>query len=291
MNSAAVRPSVLAGTWYSDDPSKLRMSIESLLASSRPLEAAPVGAPLRGLILPHAGHKYSGRTCANGVALLRGSAVRRVILIGPSHRSAVAGMVVPEWTHFETPLGAVPVDVAAVRKLSAAGAGVSNSPHEREHCIEVLLPFFQVVLKEFSIAPILAGKLSDAERRRMAVHLRELLTDGTVIVASSDFVHYGADFDFEPDVGSDVRAGVRQIDEGAMAYIRSKDSAGLLDYRAQTGATICGILPIAILIDAIPAESVARLAHYSQSADVSGETDHMVSYASVGFFESPAGGA
>lgn len=252
---------------------------------TRQKSSASIGAAkLLGLVLPHAGHKYSGRTCGAGVAAARGKNFSKVILIGPSHRMFVRGAVVSGATHFETPLGTVPVDLAAVRRLTGAGIPCSDDPHEREHCLEILLPFFQAALREFQIVPILVGSISDLDRARLVDHLRAVVDDRTLVVASSDFVHYGEDFDYAPDVGPDVRAGVRKIDEGAIDYIRTLDAAGLLEYRQRTGATICGIAPIAALIDLMPEKSQVELADYSQSADVTRDTDHMVSYASLAVY-------
>ncbi len=290
-----IRPSALAGAWYPSDPRDLKLSVESYIAwgsrlpsCSPPCQGGEGGgshsAALRGLVLPHAGHKYSGQTCGAGVALARGKNFSKVILIGPSHRMFVRGAVSSGATHFETPLGTVPVDLASVRRLAAAGVFCSDDPHQREHCLEILLPFFQSALKEFQIVPILVGSLSDSDRGRLVEALREVSDDRTLVVASSDFVHYGDDFDYVPEVGPDVRAGVRKIDEGAIDYIRALDPKGLLEYRRLTGATICGIVPIAVLLDCLPEKSHVEFIDYSQSADVTQDTNHMVSYASIAFF-------
>lgn len=289
MEALKIRPSALAGTWYPDDPALLKVSIEMYL--SRGLEGrltAPKSNPSRlwGLILPHAGHKYSGLTCAAGVSLARSEAIETVVLIGPSHRAFVRGAALTTATHFETPLGRVPVDTSRVRRLAAAGVPFADDAHAREHCLEIILPFFQILLKNFAIVPVLIGSLSEEERMRMAERIRGISDDKTLLVASSDFVHYGRDFDYEPDVGSDVRLGVRKIDEGAVDRVLALDARGLLDYREATGATICGILPIAVLLDAAPKNACVEWVHYSQSADVTDDTHHMVSYAAMAVYES-----
>ncbi|OGH62565.1 MAG: AmmeMemoRadiSam system protein B [Candidatus Lindowbacteria bacterium RIFCSPLOWO2_12_FULL_62_27] len=287
MDSLNIRPSALAGAWYPDDPQDLRMSVEAFLARGRSV-IKEHEQRLLALILPHAGHKYSGRTTGAGVAMAsrEPAAWSRIILMGPSHRAFVQGAVLAGASFFETPLGRVPVDRAAVAKLMASGVSCADGPHEKEHCLEILLPFFQVAFKPFQIVPLLLGKLSDTDRRRLAAGLRDIVDDRTLLVASSDFVHYGADFDYLPPVGPDVQAGVREIDEGAVKRIRALNAAGLLSYRRTTGATICGIMPIAVLLDTLPHGTTAELLDYSQSAEVTGETDHMVSYAALAFFQS-----
>ena len=284
-----IRPSALAGTWYPSHPKELKLSVEIFLTTTRSRErpelpSTPQGK-LRALVLPHAGHRYSGRTCAAGIHRLRGEPVSKIILIGPSHRTFIRGAALPSATHFETPLGAVPIDPAAVQQLSASGIPVSDTPHAKEHCLEILLPFFQVMLNSFQIVPLLVGSLSESERSFLADRLRSIMDDRTLLVASSDFVHYGEDFDYVPDVGPDVRLGVRKIDDGAIERIRSMDAAGLVEYRRQTGATICGIAPISVLLDILPKNTRVEFVDYSQSADITGDTDHMVSYAAVAFYD------
>ena len=292
MEAVKIRPSALAGTWYPEDPNNLRMSVEAWLMKSRsesggvePKSAAHPGR-LLGLILPHAGHKYSGLTCASGAAAVRSQKIRTLIMIGPSHRVFVAGAALSAATHFETPLGAVTVDQKTVGALAASGIPFSDAAHAKEHCLEILLPFFQILLKDFQIVPILVGAPSCADSLRLAERIRNVSDGQTLLVASSDFVHYGAEFNYLPPVGSDVRAGVRKIDEGAIEQIRALDSEGLLAYRQTSGATICGIVPIAVVLDALPKSMRVEQIHYSQSAEITGDTGHMVSYAALAMYDS-----
>lgn len=284
MQQTSIRPSALAGAWYPDDPSELRMSIEGWLAKHRaPPDSADKGR-LTGLILPHAGHRYSGLTMAAGVSRMSGGAGSRVVMIGPSHRAMFQGAVLSGASHFQTPLGLVPLDRDAVVKLSAAGVPVSDGVHGPEHCLEIIVPFLQVAIRKFSIVPVLIGRLTDADRTHLAASIGDLLDERTILIASSDFIHYGADFGYLPDVGPDARAGVRRLDEGAIEKITSMDAAGLLAYYRKTDATICGIMPITLLLSALPKKTRVEFAHYSQSADVTHDTDHMVSYAALAFY-------
>lgn len=205
--------------------------------------------------------------------------------MGPSHRTFVRGAAVSGASHFETPLGAILVDRTSVGKLIARGLPCSDGPHAKEHCLEIILPFFQVLLLECPIVPVLIGSVDAAGRRRLVEQITPIVDKQTLLVASSDFVHYGADFDYVPDVGADARLGVRKIDDGAINRISAMDADGLLEYQHRTGATICGILPIALLIDLLPKNCRPEFLEYRQSADVSGDTQHMVSYAAMAFYD------
>lgn len=287
MNVGNVRPCILAGSWYPADPKALRLSVESYIngaASHRSTPDTTASGHLCGLVLPHAGHRYSGKTCAAGVGRMKNQKISRVILIGPSHRARIPGAALTCATHFETPLGRVPVDTDAVNKLAAGGFRFSEDAHESEHCLEIILPFLQGALTDFRIVPVLIGPSSDAERAHLAAQLRGIIDERTILIASSDFVHYGDDFGYTPDVGEDVRAGVRAIDDGAIDRIRAMDADGFLKYRQKSGATICGAAPISLLMDTLPKNAAVDVVDYSQSADVSDDTGHMVSYAALAFY-------
>ncbi len=287
MTTFRIRPGILAGTWYPNDRIELRQSIEVMLARAELQFGSRRRDPnrLQALILPHAGHRYSGKTCAMGVCAARGGRFSKIFLLGPSHRAPVSGAVLSDATHFETPLGAIPVDLDTVRQLQAAGLPVSGTVHAREHSLEIILPFLQIAFPQSTIVPILIGSLTETACADLAGRIKPCIGDRSLVIASSDFVHYGADFNYLPPVGPDVRAGVRKIDEGAVDCIRRIRGADLLAYQRSTGATICGILPIAVLLDIFSAGSAeVELLDYSQSADVSDDTDHMVSYAAIALY-------
>jgi AmmeMemoRadiSam system protein B len=143
------------------------------------------------LIVPHAGYVYSGEIAALGFVRLEPwcDLVRRVVLIGPSHRVGFPGLAVPSHAAFDTPLGRVPVDDDARQTvLSRTLATVRDDAHRWEHSLEVQLPFLQEVLKSFAVLPIAVGRASPAE----VTGALEALWGGdeTVIIISSDLSHH-----------------------------------------------------------------------------------------------------
>ena len=160
---ATIRPAAVAGGFYSDDPERLRAEVERMLD----VPEASVGA--RALVVPHAGHFYSGAVAGRAFAAIDAEGLRRVVLIGPSHHRSFTGAALPARgiQAFETPLGAVPVDVAAVESLRKnkdfAGPSAAHGP---EHCLEVELPFLQVLAPDAAIVPILIGNGTDSETAR-----------------------------------------------------------------------------------------------------------------------------
>lgn len=181
-----VRMPAVAGVFYPDDRAGLREMVNGFTAS--PPEG--FGHP-KALIAPHAGYVYSGPIAGSVYALLAPlrDIVRRVVLVGPSHRVAFAGIAAPDAEAFDTPLGRVPVDGDAVRDLVEAGRVIRlDRAHRDEHALEVHLPFLQESLNDFRMIPLVAGQV-DAED--MATVL-EAAWGGpeTLIVVSSDLSHY-----------------------------------------------------------------------------------------------------
>ena len=134
---------------------------------------------------------YSGSVAAAAFVTLRDSApaIKRVVLIGPAHYVHVPGIAAPTVSSFETPLGCVRVDLEALSALADLRFVVrADGPHAPEHCLEVKLPFLQIVLPSFQIVPLVVG---DATPNNVAQVLRRLWGGPeTLIVVSSDLSHY-----------------------------------------------------------------------------------------------------
>ncbi len=180
---AVVREPAVAGSFYPADAGALATSVAELL-NDAPHHESP--AP-KALIVPHAGYMYSGQVAAAGYAMLdqHRQAYERVILLGPAHRAWFKGLAVSSADAFRTPLGDVPVDRAGLRTL---GVDVMDTPHVREHSIEVHLPFLQSVLGDFILVPIVVG---EATPEQVGAVL-DAVWGGpeTLIVVSSDLSHY-----------------------------------------------------------------------------------------------------
>lgn len=182
-----IRPAAVAGTFYPGDPAALADEVAAFLAGA---PKAGGQAP-KAIIAPHAGYLYSGPVAASvyaRLAPLRGR-ITRVVLAGPAHRVHVAGAAVPAVDSFDSPLGPVALDRAAIEGLrKLAFVEVSDRAHALEHSLEVHLPFLQAVLGEFRLVPVVVGEASEAE---MAA-LFEALWGGeeTLVVVSSDLSHY-----------------------------------------------------------------------------------------------------
>lgn len=181
-----IRSPAVAGAFYPDSATVLDAFISELLNDSPKRSLSP-----KVLIVPHAGYIYSGPTAANAYKLLEPlkNSVRRVILLGPSHRTVFEGLALPDCEAFSTPLGNIPLDTQAMQALSRfAQIQTLDSAHSQEHSLEVQCPFLQMILNDFKLIPIVVG---DATPLAVA-EIIDYLWGGpeTLIIISSDLSHY-----------------------------------------------------------------------------------------------------
>ncbi|MCP3981523.1 MAG: AmmeMemoRadiSam system protein B [bacterium] len=275
----------VAGTWYPGEASRLEREIDRQLRDAAGGEALAEGRRVRAIVAPHAGLRYSGAVAASAFASLRMAGVERVVLFGPSHYHAFPGAAVPPHASYRTPLGGVAIDTEAIRTLAQRpGIRVADLPFHREHSLEMELPFLQRRLQPgWKLVPLLLGGADDAgENGRVAEALGELDDDSTLFVVSSDFVHYGRDFDYVP-FENDVHRRIEELDMGAIERIRAGDADGFNAYVRKTGATICGRAAIEVLLRRLTSRCTATLSAYDTSGRMTDDVTHSVSYAGLVF--------
>jgi len=271
--------SSLAGTWYSDDAEALREQIESFFQKA---QVKPINDVI-ALILPHAGYQYSGQTAVCGLKTTN-KKYERVIIIGPSHRIPMEDILsVPRVTHYETPLGQIPLDVEFINKLLKYSI-FQNVPqaHQYEHSVQIELPLLQYGQKDFKLVPIVAGSCSLQTIDKAGNILRSLIDAETMIIISSDFVHFGSNYGYAP-FKENIPEQIKELDMGAYKYIAGLDAKGFLEYKYNTGATICGYVPIAILLSMLNEPAKAELIKYATSGELTNDFTNSVSYLSIAF--------
>jgi AmmeMemoRadiSam system protein B len=180
-----VRASTVDGIFYPAETRVLAERVGGLLAGGGPAGTAGF------LISPHAAYEYSGALAATAFQAAAGRPVERVLLLGPLHREASDRLLLPESEAFQTPLGAAPVDLEAVRRLAARDPCfvVDDIPHLEEHCLEVQLPFLQTLFPKALLVPVLMGRPTARLAGALAEALRGELdrgAEGTLVVVSAN---------------------------------------------------------------------------------------------------------
>jgi len=254
--SAHARPPAVAGTFYPRGGEELRRMVEQFIEEG----ADTAQGPFKAFVLPHAGYIYSGPVAGTGYHLLSRDreTVRRIILLGPSHWVAFRGLGFSGHEAFATPLGVVPVDRQAIEALRDLPQVVEmDSAHEREHSLEVHLPFLQVALRDFTVVPLVVG---DAEEAEVAAVLARLW-DGndTRVIVSSDLSHY---HDYQTAC---------LLDRKTAHYIEALTSV--------TPAQACGAIPLdGLLVEVRRRGMQMQTLDLRNSGDTAGPWDRVVGY-------------
>ncbi len=185
-----VRPAAVSDLFYPASPAKLRRQVEQFLQQARQRVQPRPQCP-KVLVVPHAGYVYSGPVAASGYVLLEPyrEGIRRVVLVGTAHHAAGPGALYSPHGEWACPLGTFPVEVDTLAALHARGlARPDAAAHRREHSLEVQLPFLAVVLGSVPLVPLVVGRCSLEESRRLAEALWP--RQETLLVVSTDLSHY-----------------------------------------------------------------------------------------------------
>ncbi|MBF8272153.1 MAG: hypothetical protein HW380_1258 [Magnetococcales bacterium] len=281
-----VRPPALAGTWYPANPTELAAFVEKLQAQTDPATTVQKTPPIRAILVPHAGYRYSGETAMTALKSLAGARFQRVVILGPTHRQNFVGLALPQVTHFSTPLGELPLDTQAMAQLANHPIiRTINSAHEQEHSIEIQLPLLQKVLADgWKLLPLLVGQMDAQGFALAAATLRPLLDEQTLLVISGDFTHYGQNFSYQPfPLDTTTEGNLKKLDQGAIDKIMGRDPKGFMDYRQKTGITACAFGPVTILLNLLDDQVEPRLIRYRTSGADNSDFSHSVSYVAMSF--------
>ncbi|HEV2418716.1 MAG TPA: AmmeMemoRadiSam system protein B [Terriglobia bacterium] len=269
MQPTQVRLPAVAGRFYPSTPAELMRDVDGYMEPSVVVEGA------LGCIAPHAGYMYSGRVA--GAVYSRLPARSCFLILGPNHfgRGSEPLALTPD-AHWRSPLGDVPINsgLAAMIRSHCPALAEDAAAHEREHSIEVQLPFLQRRAAGFSFAPISVGAVGYETLvelgQGIARALREF-PDPVMIVASSDMNHY------EPDALTRIKDGE------AIERILALDTKGLYEVVRRRDISMCGIGPAIAMLTAVKemGASSAILAKYATSADAGGDASAVVGYAGI----------
>lgn len=265
---SAARPPAVAGSFYPGQRDRLLRTVEKLVDSV----PAGLSGTTRAVIAPHAGYACSGIVAAAVFKTLQQYAHRKmtVYLMGPAHWLPVHGVGVYTGRAFASPLGEVEVAQEAVQTLLRSDSFCSPAPeaHGPEHCLEVELPFLQIVMDSFAIVPMLLDAEADPARLARALVKIAGQDPNALIVASSDLSHYRP------------YAEAYAVDRALLAALLAGDRTAVAKGEA------CGLQGILVLMAmAASLGWKARQVAYLNSGDTCGPRGNVVGYGGVVFEE------
>jgi AmmeMemoRadiSam system protein B/AmmeMemoRadiSam system protein A len=277
-----IRTSVIAGTWYPDDPDELAEMVDGFLGFVKPVDGEPIA-----LIVPHAGYVYSGLVAAQGFKQLEAMAIDVVIIIASDHQAPISNPIAvwPEGG-FETPLGVVPINAELATALVDSSPLITSdlSAHEMEHPIEIELPFLQRVCPGCSIVPVLMGADDEDTIRALADALISLLPNRrAVVIVSSDLSHYPSYEDARAVDGATLGA----IETGSPDKFRQAIATSMMAGIPNLATCACGTGPIlvAMRVAAGLGGDTVTILRYANSGDAPmGDETQVVGYGAVMFW-------
>ena len=251
------RKPAVAGMFYPAEKKELNKVISEFLKESKTGEKAE-----NGIVVPHAGCIYSGKTAAFAynafLNFLKENQVRNLVILGPAHRAYINEIYQDSSKSWETPLGKIGLKkVAEIRESAKAHLG--------EHSIEVQIPFVQELVQEtkkkIEITPIIVGEITEEQAKKYAEILSKL--ENAFFIISSDLSH------FLPKEEAEKR------DYETIRKIINLDYADI---------DACGKYPLMIAIEMAKLKNWQfKLLKYSTSADAGGDEAGVVGYASLIF--------
>jgi AmmeMemoRadiSam system protein B len=281
--STDIRPSPIAGTWYPGSSSALARSVDQQLAEA---ETAPPSGTVVGLIVPHAGHIYSGLVAACAFNVLRGLNPKIVAIVSPLHQYHPGQLLTTGHAAYATPLGTIPVHHELVSRLAQrlsddCGLSLTRVRNDQEHSLEIELPFLQRVLSEpFELIPLMLRDQSPQVVESVGHSLAAILAgQSALLVASSDLSH------FYPD------AIARRMDAAVLARIQAFNPAAVLSAEEEGVGFACGRGAVAAVLWAardLGADRVQVLRH-ATSGDVTGDTSAVVGYGAAVIYRATDG--
>lgn len=274
-NQDIKRPNV-SGQFYDADPKKLAGEIDSLFTLAA---TAPSDKKIDIVISPHAGYIYSGHVAAYGYKAVRDNAYKTIIIIGPSHFYDFEGASVWAKGGFETPLGKIEVDEPFCASLLALNGKLKFVPDafEREHSVEVQIPFLQKTFKGFKIVPILMGEVRFEDCQSIASTLKEIIgaRHDVLIVVSTDMSHYHSD------------KIAREMDYHTLVAIKKLDVENLWNQCLLRKMELCGFSAVTTALLYARQRNIQDIdvLKYANSGDVTSDKSRVVGYSSIIFFE------
>ena len=263
-----IRPTAVAGTFYPGEPKKLYTMIKHFLDEANARTPSNADAP-KAIIAPHAGYDYSGANAALAYARLKPAAktIKRVVLLGPSHRIFLEGMALSSANTFATPLGEIPIDDNGAQQIiDLPQVQVFDKCHAKEHSLEVQLPFLQMVLEQFKVLPIVVGNCSSVQ----IAEILNILWGGpeTLIVISTDLSHF-LDYD-----------SARKLDDVTTRAIETLSPENINENQA------CGRHPLKGFLTLAKQQNLrVETLRICNSGDTAGSKAKVVGYGSWAFFE------
>jgi hypothetical protein len=229
---------------------------------------------------PHAGHRYSGPVAGHAFAAFRGLKPEIVAVVSPMHYPYREPLLTTAHQAYSTPLGEIPVDIAALDELDQSlikelGFGLARVENDPEHSLEIELPFLQRALENpFSLLPVMVRDQAAPVMQKLGRALAAVLSKrSALLVASTDLSH------FYPQTVA------HKLDAEVLRQVETFDPAGIIRVEESGKGFACGRGALASVMWAARGLGAdhALILNYATSGDVTGDFSQVVGYGAALF--------
>ncbi len=275
------RPSPIAGLWYPADPRQLRSEIQQYLDEA---VYYPILGELRALLVPHAGYRYSGKTAAYAYQYLIGKPIETVYILSPYHDYHPADFLTPAHSAYETPLGFVDIDQEVLNSINDAmlmktGCSIQSVTRDKEHSLEIQLPFLQSVLAQpFRIIPIMVRSRNPQNCHELGDIIADhFQPNNSLLIASTDLSHF-----YHEKLA-------HQLDAVIINAVRNNQPADIFKAEDNKSGFACGAGAVTTVMWANKKLDVnhTEILYYTTSAEETRDAQSVVGYAAAAFYQIP----
>jgi AmmeMemoRadiSam system protein B len=263
-----IRPPAVSGRFYPSDAKKLALEIQQYTASKNKKSL------VRGCVVPHAGYMYSGHVAGAVYSAIEIPA--RCILLGPRHFPGGEAMAIISEGSWQTPFGDAQIDSELATQLKQACPLLREDrvAHQREHSLEVQIPFLQQLNSNLRFVPVVLATNRYQELKALGHAAAKVIgaqNEAVLLVASTDMNHYESD------------TITRAKDQKAIDRILELDPRALYDTVTSDDITMCGVAATVAMLIAMRdlGATQAELVRYATSGDITGDREEVVGYAGL----------
>jgi MEMO1 family protein len=271
-DTTSVRPSPIAGTWYSGNPQQLAQTVDAYINDA---DLPELPGRVVGVVAPHAGYQYSGPVAGYAFKAVQGRHFDRVAVLSPMHQYMPYRVLTSAHSAYRTPLGEIPLAKDKLAEIDTqfqmeTGLNLTPVANDQEHSLEIELPFLQRALSgAFELIPIMMRDQTRQVAQALGHALAETLdSESCLLVASSDLSHYYPE------------SKANQLDDRVLQTLADFSPEGLFDLHERGLGQACGLSPIATVLWAARewgADKVTLL-NYNTSAAATGDRSAVVGY-------------
>lgn len=235
----------LSNSLYPNKKNKLKKEIQFYIdKAKKEFKIKNNSKDVRLIIVPHTNFYYSGLCAASAYQSLlnenkKNKQIKNVIILAASHTNNFEGIAVPKFSSYKTPLGNIKINTTKLKQLNNNKNINFENFSNKEPDIEIQLPFLQETIEKFEIIPLIVGAIKENDYENIANSLKYIIDENSLIIISSDFIHYGKDYNYTP-FNNFILDSIKYVDTDALYAIGKKSFTNFNNIIKKTGATICG---------------------------------------------------